>query len=461
MKELRRITAETDVCMIFDEVVTGFRVHPGGCQALFGIRADLATYGKVVAGGMPMGILAGKKKYMDALDGGMWQYGDESFPEVGVTFFAGTFVRHPLAMAACAAVLKHLKTEGPALQKQLTARTTDLIARLNALLEKNDVPTHIESFSSFFYFSFPPDFRFGSLFYYHLRSKGIHLLENFPCFITTEHTEADIDRIVRAFEETIAEMQAGEVLDMPSNRITIDAVVESPKTIEAPVYAASAPITESQVEILLSASLSNEANCSYNESLTLHLKGALNVATFSESLTDLVARYDALRATFDLASKTQHFADPSPVSLPVIDWSAFDGAAQKAKFDALIKEDASKPFDLAKGPMFRTTLVKLGSLDYDFVFTAHHVVCDGWSINVLLDELSKTYSAKVAGTTVALDPFMPFSTYALTQEEHFVSARGALTESFWLKNFEILPPLLDLPIDHPRPPMKSFAGATL
>ena len=87
--------------MIFDEVVTGFRVHPGGCQALFGIRADLATYGKVIAGGMPMGILAGKAKYMDALDGGMWQYGDESFPEVGVTFFAGTFVRHPFAMAAC------------------------------------------------------------------------------------------------------------------------------------------------------------------------------------------------------------------------------------------------------------------------------------------------------------------------------------------------------------------------
>ena len=79
LKELRRITEEADVCMVFDEVVTGFRVHPGGCQALFGIRADLATYGKVIAGGMPMGILAGKAKYMDALDGGMWQYGDDSF----------------------------------------------------------------------------------------------------------------------------------------------------------------------------------------------------------------------------------------------------------------------------------------------------------------------------------------------------------------------------------------------
>ena len=460
LKDLRKITEEADVCMIFDEVVTGFRVHPGGCQALFGIRADLATYGKVIAGGMPMGILAGKKKYMDALDGGMWQYGDESFPEVGVTFFAGTFVRHPLAMAACKAVLHHLKSEGPALQERLTARTTDMIARINALLVKNEVPTHIESFSSFFYFSFPSDFRFGSLFYYHLRAKGIHLLENFPCFITTEHTPEDIDRIVRAFEETIAEMQAGEVLDLPSGSKTMDAVSGTLVAIEAPIYAASAPITESQVEILLSASLSNEANCSYNESLTLHLKGGLNVTAFTESLTDLIARYDALRATFDLASRTQHFLPAAPAVLQLLDLSAFDSAAQQAKIAAFITEDAHTPFDLANGPMFRTTLIKLGPDNHDFIFTAHHVVCDGWSINVLLDELSKTYSAKIAGTAAQLDPIMPFSAYALTQEEHFISAKGASTEAFWLKNFEILPPLLDLPIDHPRPAMKSFPGAT-
>ena len=460
LKEIRRITEQNDVCMIMDEVVTGFRVHPGGCQALFGIRADLATYGKVIAGGMPMGILAGKKKYMDALDGGMWQYGDESFPEVGVTFFAGTFVRHPLAMAACKAVLAHLKAEGPALQERLTARTTDMVARINVLFAANEVPTHIESFSSFFYFSFPSDFRFGSLFYYHLRAKGIHLLENFPCFITTEHTEADIDRIVRAFEETIAEMQAGEVLDRPSSGTIVDAVSETPLAIEAPVYAPTAPITESQVEILLSASLSNEANCSYNESLTLHLKGPLNANAFTDSLTDLIARYDALRATFDLASKTQTFSAPTPVVLPILDLSALDVTAQQARLAAFIKEDAHTPFDLAKGPMFRMTLIKLASDSHDFIFTAHHVVCDGWSINVLLDELSKTYSAKLAGTSAQLDPIMPFSAYALTQEEHFISAKGASTEAFWLKNFEILPPLLDLPLDHPRPAMKSFAGAT-
>ena len=70
LKEIRKITEKSETCLIFDEVVTGFRVHPGGCQALFDIRADLATYGKVLAGGMPIGVLAGKAQYMDALDGG-------------------------------------------------------------------------------------------------------------------------------------------------------------------------------------------------------------------------------------------------------------------------------------------------------------------------------------------------------------------------------------------------------
>ena len=86
---------------------------PGGAQALFGVKADLATYGKVIGGGFPIGVIAGKREYMDALDGGFWQYGDDSVPTVGVTYFAGTFVRHPLALAAAKAVLEHLKAKGP------------------------------------------------------------------------------------------------------------------------------------------------------------------------------------------------------------------------------------------------------------------------------------------------------------------------------------------------------------
>ena len=116
-----------------DEIVTGFRTHPGGMQAVTGIRADLATYGKVIGGGLPIGILAGKAKFMDALDGGQWNYGDEFVPEVAPTFFAGTFVRHPLVLAGVRAVLKHLKAQGPALQERIAERAADLAERLNGI----------------------------------------------------------------------------------------------------------------------------------------------------------------------------------------------------------------------------------------------------------------------------------------------------------------------------------------
>ncbi|MBL7938098.1 MAG: amino acid adenylation domain-containing protein, partial [Flavobacteriales bacterium] len=96
LREVRRITKENGTALIFDEVITGFRMHQNGAQGLFGIQADIGTYGKVIGGGMPIGAMIGKSEWMDALDGGHWQFGDDSVPPAGVTYFAGTFVRHPL-----------------------------------------------------------------------------------------------------------------------------------------------------------------------------------------------------------------------------------------------------------------------------------------------------------------------------------------------------------------------------
>jgi glutamate-1-semialdehyde aminotransferase len=113
LKELRAMTTAANVLLIFDEMITGFRVHPGGAQAHFGVRADIATYGKVVGGGMPIGVVAGMAKFMDTLDGGPWQYGDDSYPEVATTYYAGTFCKHPLSMAAALALLQELERQGP------------------------------------------------------------------------------------------------------------------------------------------------------------------------------------------------------------------------------------------------------------------------------------------------------------------------------------------------------------
>lgn len=212
LQEMRRITEKSDSAFIVDEIVTGFRVHPAGAQGYFGVQADLASYGKVVGGGMPIGVLAGKRKFMDALDGGFWQYGDASFPEVGVTYFAGTFVRHPLAMAAAKAALEYLKRGGPELQQSLNQKTTQLAAELNAYFERLEVPFQIHNFGSVFKVSYPPELTHGELLFYWLREKGVHIWDHRPCFLTLAHTDGDIEFAIAAFKQSIAEMQAAGFL---------------------------------------------------------------------------------------------------------------------------------------------------------------------------------------------------------------------------------------------------------
>jgi amino acid adenylation domain-containing protein len=209
---LRDLTAQAGTVLIFDEVVTGFRSHPGGVQALFDIRADLVTYGKVVGGGFPIGVIAGKRQYMDALDGGQWQYGDDSAPTVGVTYFAGTFVRHPLALAAAKAVLLHLKAAGPELQHTLATSTAAMVDELNAYCREVGAPIVLESFSSVWKISFTEDHPMQDLLFAMMRSRGVHILDHFPCFLTTAHTPQDIAVIKTAFKEAVAELQEADFI---------------------------------------------------------------------------------------------------------------------------------------------------------------------------------------------------------------------------------------------------------
>ena len=212
LREVRSITEQNGTVLIFDEVITGFRAHQRGTQGLFGITADLASYGKVIGGGYPVGVIAGKRQFMDALDGGEWQFGDDSIPTVGVTYFAGTFVRHPLALAACKASLLHLKEQGPSLQASLNARTTAMAEEMNAFARKLGAPLEIRHFASLWRVTFLEDHPLQDLLWAMMRHRGIHVLDNFPCFLTTAHSEADIEAVMTAFREALTEMIASGFL---------------------------------------------------------------------------------------------------------------------------------------------------------------------------------------------------------------------------------------------------------
>ncbi|HRK37178.1 MAG TPA: amino acid adenylation domain-containing protein [Burkholderiaceae bacterium] len=209
LQACRQICDDSGALLIFDEVVTGFRACPGGAQEHFGIRADIASYGKVLGGGLPIGAIAGKAKFMDALDGGYWEFGDDSTPPVGVTYFAGTFVRHPLALAAAHAVLKHLKEKGPALQSELNEKTARFVAGLNQIAKELNAPITVKTFASLWRATWNEDQPFGDLLFHMMRDKGVHLYDGFPCFFTTAHSEADIAQITRAFRESLLELAEG------------------------------------------------------------------------------------------------------------------------------------------------------------------------------------------------------------------------------------------------------------
>ena len=205
LQKLRGICTEGGMALIFDEVITGFRIHENGAQGYFDVKADIATYGKVIGGGMPIGLIAGKSQYLDALDGGYWQFGDDSAPEVGVTYFAGTFVRHPLALAAAKAVLEYLQKH-PDTQKKLNEKTGNMVAELNQYCQQVGVPIKIPHCGSLFKIKIPQDIAYEEIIYVLLREKGIHIWDARPCFITTAHTDEDIQLFINTFKQSVDEM---------------------------------------------------------------------------------------------------------------------------------------------------------------------------------------------------------------------------------------------------------------
>jgi glutamate-1-semialdehyde aminotransferase/acyl carrier protein len=215
LKELRKITLEIGSALIFDEVVCGFRVAPGGAQEHFGIQADMGSYGKVVGGGLSIGIVAGKREYMDALDGGHWEYGDTSVPEVGVTYFAGTFVRHPIAMAAAKASLLYMKEQGPALQRRVNETSQRFADQLNALFRSQEAPIELRHFGSVMKFALTSDIPYGEIVFAHLRERGIHVWDGRPCYMTMAHEEKDLATVVEMFRQAIGDMQDGGFYPRP------------------------------------------------------------------------------------------------------------------------------------------------------------------------------------------------------------------------------------------------------
>ncbi len=202
----------------------------------------------------------------------------------------------------------------------------------------------------------------------------------------------------------------------------------------------------------------------YNLPSALRLRGPLDAAVLRRTLAGVVRRHESLRTVFaDAADGPVQVVLPfAGAALPAADLSALPGEARERELLRLAAEEARRPFDLARGPLLRSLLVRLGGEDHAVLFTMHHVVGDGWSNGVLVGEVSALYAALAGGLASPL-PELPvqYPDYAVWQREWLSGERLEAQLGWWRERMEGAPPVLELPADRPRPAVPDPRGATL
>ncbi|MGH8161755.1 MAG: amino acid adenylation domain-containing protein, partial [Gammaproteobacteria bacterium] len=454
VEALRDISTQAGCALIFDEIITGFRIEPGGAQSYYGVKADIGTYGKVIGGGLPFAAIAGEAQWMDALDGGDWQFGDDSQPEAGVTYFAGTFVRHPLALAAARASLKYLEASGPELQQSLNRRTERLTERLNRHFRERRAPLEAASFSSMWRLRVDADQAQASLLFYLLRHRGLHLYEQFGCFLSTAHGETETAEIAARIEQAV-----DELLDVGLLQPRREHVEDRTSATESNAIT-SAAMTAGQLEKWVVCQYGEEALLSYNEGVLLHLEGTLDRNALRTALEDVWARHDALHIAIDSERESQSARD-CKLPFEEVDLGGADdsGVAQARRLTAWNLEQMTTPFDLATAPLVRIRLLRLSDEAHVLHVVGHHLVLDGWSLKVFVRELGLCYNARRQGRQPAPPPAESFLAYARSENARRAGSSEDL--DYWQNELVDAPEPLALGLDTGDNSPVSFKADTL
>jgi amino acid adenylation domain-containing protein/non-ribosomal peptide synthase protein (TIGR01720 family) len=442
LQRLRQLTSRIGTALIFDEVILGFRVHPGGAQAWFEVQADLVTYGKLVGGGMPIGVVAGRAAYLDAIDGGMWQYGDDSAPPRENTIVAGTFNHHPLAMAAAEAVLDRLITAGPGLQEDLNRSTAQLARRLNSIFEGVEVPIRMVHFGSLFRLDLAGE---HELLNYHLINRGVYIWEGRNCFISTAHTDEDLDYLVDAVEQSISDMVAGGIF--PARAKSQEAASERGEsgTGEPAQY----PLSSAQHRMYVLSQLDG-GELGYHVPVALTVDGKLDLERLQGCYQELIQRHEVLRASFKLADGEVVQTIAPQIKVVIEQLTATEEAVDQ------VIESFIRPFDLSQAPLMRLAVARLGEQRHLLLFDAHHIIFDGVSGGLIFDELIRLYNGE------QLPPLRKrYRDYVEQEQAYLRSDDCTRDQAYWLDTLAGERPALELPIDYPRPAQKSFSGARI
>lgn len=216
VRALRSLTADLGALLVFDERASGFRCDPGGAQAYFEVRADLAVYGQNGGSCIPLGVVAGRSDLMNAMEREGIDLGHDAWPCGAGSSSPG--VCHPLSLAACRAVLGHLKLAGPELQRTLVERTQQLAIRLNALFDNLQLPLEVIPVASVMHLRNKDESELGNLLWPHLLYQGVYLKPGFPGYLTVAHGERDLGCVVEAFRKSLETMVKGGFFPVAARR---------------------------------------------------------------------------------------------------------------------------------------------------------------------------------------------------------------------------------------------------
>jgi amino acid adenylation domain-containing protein/non-ribosomal peptide synthase protein (TIGR01720 family) len=433
LKALRRLTHSSGTALIFDEMINGFRAGPGGAQAWFGIDADMALYGKIVGGGMPIGVIAGKARFLDYIDGGDWDYGDRSGPQSAMIYFGGTFCRNPATMTAAHAALTYMQAEGAALQDLVTARTEAFCDRLNYWFERQRVPLRAKHFSSQWrivplgaHDREPIELE---LLYLAMLIRGVYTWERRINFFSTAHRQEDIDAVFEAITGAIVEMRA-HGFDWSTDSYP-DPQFSALSSPERRLYA-------------LAQREGGEAPYHLPQAFTID--GPLDAARLEEAFRTIIRRHPALRTAFvtiDGEPLAKRIAEPR---------FAVMRADVAAGTEQAFITDFIRPFDLAQAPLIRVAIGRLAPDRHLLLADTHHIAVDGLSFDIIAAELMALY----AGEAVAPVDY-DFGAARVAAAAGGEGARGEANAAFWRAQLADLP-RLELIGDRPRPLARDFRG---
>lgn len=227
---------------------------------------------------------------------------------------------------------------------------------------------------------------------------------------------------------------------------------------------AELPLSFAQQRLWFLAQLEPESAV-YNISSALRLKGNLSVPVLEQTLSEIVRRHEAFRTTFARAADgrpVQVIAAPQPATITTSDLSEFTADAKDVEARRLAMEEAHRPFDLNRGPLVRTHLLRLSATEHVLLFTIHHIIGDGWSMGVLVREVAALYAAFSEGQSSPLAELsIQYADYAVWQRDWLQGETLDQQLSYWKKQLNDAPQQLELPTDHARPAVYTPRGARI